>query len=420
MKAELLFIGTELLLGEIENRNAVYLAGQLADLGIDVYYHTAVGDNLERIVGVLQQAHRRSDAVLMTGGLGPTMDDPTREALARFSGRPLRLDAELYRDLEAFYRQRGMPLREGSRRQAMLPEGAQALPNPWGTAPGIWLEHEGRLYIALPGPPREMRPMFEQHVRPRLLTRLAPEGQPRLYRRVLKVCGVPEASLEEQLKDLIAHQQDPTIAPYAKSGEVHLRLATKATSPDEAEQRFAPIESEIRRRLGWRCYGRDDDTLEAVVGARLQAQGLTLAIGESCTGGLAGARITAVPGSSAWFLLSVVAYANSAKEQLLGVPADVLQQHGAVSEPVALALAEGARRQAGADIGLGITGIAGPGGGSEQKPVGTVYLAITGPYGSHSRHVLMRGSRDDIRHRTVTYGLVMLLGYLERSQDTVS
>lgn len=415
MKAELVFIGTELLLGEIENRNATFLSRQLADMGIDVYFQTVVGDNLERIMMTLRQAQQRSDVVLTTGGLGPTMDDATRNAIADLTGRPLRVIPELLADLQSFYSSRGMELKEGSRRQAMLPEGAEALPNPRGTAPGIWLEHEGCIFVALPGPPREMQPMFEEHVKPRLLARIPQDDRKTLYRRILKISGVPEATLEERLYDLIANQTDPTIAPYAKGGEVHLRLATKASTPDEAAARFEPLEREIRRRFGWRLYGQDDDTLEAVVGAKLLQSGLTVAVGESCTGGMAGMRLTNVPGSSAWFKLSVVAYANEMKENLLDVPGEILRKHGAVSEEVAIALAEGARKKAGTDLGLGITGIAGPGGGTPEKPVGTVYTAVVGPKLQVTRRLSLRGSRDDIRVRTVTHALTMILEYLHRS-----
>lgn len=418
MKAELVFIGTELLLGEIENRNAVFLATELADAGIDVYYQSVVGDNLDRIVATLDLARRRSDAVIMTGGLGPTMDDATREALAKLTGRPLRVNPDLLSELEKFYASRGMSVKEGSRRQAMLPEGAEPLPNPRGTAPGIWLVHEGCIFVAMPGPPREMQPMFLDYVKPRLLAQIPSGERQVLFRRILKVAGVPEASLEERLYDLVANQKDPTIAPYAKGGEVHIRLATKAISATEAEARLNPLEEEIKRRIGWRCYGRDGDTLESVVGEQLRKAGLTLAIGESCTGGLAGARITNVPGSSAWFKLSVVAYDNIMKHNILDVPQAMLEQYGAVSEQVAFALADGARSKGAADIGLGITGIAGPGGGTPEKPVGTVYVAVTGPDFRKAQRLQLRGSREDIRHRTVTYGLTMILEYIHHTHRT--
>lgn len=420
MKAELVFIGTELLLGEIENRNATFLASQLAELGIDVYYQTVVGDNPQRLLATLENAAKRSDVVITTGGLGPTMDDATREAIARLTGRPLQVDPDLLADLESFYRSRRMELKEGSRRQAMLPQGAEPIPNPNGTAPGIWLDHDGRSIIALPGPPREMVPMFNDFVRPRLLAKLPQGGRGSLYRRILKIVGVPEATLEERLYDLVANQTDPTIAPYAKRGEVHIRLATKAASREEAQARFDPIETEIRKRIGWRLYGFDDDTLEEVVGRQLKANGYTVAVGESCTGGMTGMRITNVPGSSEWFVMSVVAYSNDIKHRVLNVPTEMLEQHGAVSRPVALALAEGARRLSGADLGLGITGIAGPGGGTPEKPVGTVFVAVVGDDHQIVRNLRLRGSRDDIRYRTTTNSLAMILEYLNRSDDAQS
>ncbi|HEX6989139.1 MAG TPA: competence/damage-inducible protein A, partial [Bacillota bacterium] len=363
MKAELVCIGTELLLGETLNTNAQYLGQHLADLGIDVYRRAVVGDNLARAQEAVAQALARADVVLTTGGLGPTMDDVTREVIAAVTGRPLRRDPALAAALASDLEARGLAVTETQLRQALLPEGAEALPNPYGTAPGIWVEVDGRVVCALPGPPAERRPMFTAQVEPRL-RRLLPGGAAGLHRRILKVCGLPEAEVEDRLADLIARQSDPTIAPYAKSGEIHLRLATKASDPADAAARFDGLEAEIRRRLGWHLFGRDDDTLPGVVGRLLAARGLTLAAAESCTGGLLGARITDVPGSSAYFLLSVVAYSNHAKQRVLGVPGDLLAAHGAVSEPVALAMAEGARRVAGADVGLGVTGIAGPGGGT--------------------------------------------------------
>jgi len=412
MRAELVCVGTELLLGETLNTNAQYLGQRLAHLGIDIYHQTVVGDNLQRACEVTARALERSDLVLMTGGLGPTMDDVTREVIAAVTGRALRRDPEVAGALAAQLKARGLRVSETQLRQALLPEGAEALPNPFGTAPGIWVEHEGRVICALPGPPTELREMFESQVEPRLRRRLPP-GAPVLYRRILKVCGLPEAEVEDRVADLIAGQTDPTIAPYARSGEIHLRLATKAPDPETAAARFDPLEEEIRRRLGHHLFGRDDDTLAGVIGRILVERGLTLAAAESCTGGLLGARITDVPGSSAYFLLSAVTYSNEAKVRVLGVPRPVLERHGAVSEPVALAMAEGARRVVGADIGIGITGIAGPGGGTPAKPVGTVYVGLSWQHGQRCRRLNLRGSRADIRNRTVTYALALLLEMLQ-------
>lgn len=413
MKCELIAIGTELLLGEIVNNNGAFLAQQMADLGIDVYFHTVVGDNLDRIVGALTAASQRAELIVTSGGLGPTMDDATREAFARFTKRPLVLDEEAYRNLAAYYAQRGIEMTERSKRQVTIPEGAELIPNANGTAPGIWLEHERGVLVALPGPPRELRPMFLDHVKPRLRDLLpAAEQKTHLYRRILKVCGMPEATVEQRLEELIRDQVDPTIAPYAKSGEIHLRLATKAQSQEEADARFAPIEAEIKRRLGWHLYGRDDEQLIDVVAARLQERGLRVAVGESCTGGLVGAKLTELPGSSRHFQTSIVAYANEMKTALLGVPAAMIETHGAVSDPVARALANGARRVGQAEIGIGVTGIAGPEGGTPEKPVGTVFVAVSGPAGELCHRLSLRGMRDDIRQRTTTHCLAMLLEYI--------
>lgn len=411
MRAELICVGTELLLGETLNTNAQYLGQRLAGLGVDIYHQSVVGDNLQRACEAAARALSRADVVLITGGLGPTMDDVTREVVASVTGRPLRRDPALVAALSADLQARGLAVSETQLRQAYLPEGAEALPNPHGTAPGIWVEHEGRVVCALPGPPVELRQMFESQVEPRLRARMAP-GTPALHRRTLKVCGLPEAEVEDRLADLIARQADPTIAPYARSGEIHLRLATKAADAAEAAARFDPLEAEIRRRLGRHLFGRDDDTLPGVIGRALAARGLTLALAESCTGGLLGARITEAPGSSAYFLLSAVTYSNEAKEKVLGVPRQLLEEHGAVSEPVALAMADGARRLAGASVGVGVTGIAGPGGGTPEKPVGTVYIGLSWEGGRRAQRLNLRGTRAEIRSRTVSRALALLLELL--------
>ncbi|MEX2356509.1 MAG: competence/damage-inducible protein A [Thermaerobacterales bacterium] len=429
MRADLIFVGTELLLGEILNTNAQYLSRRLAQLGVDVYVQTVVGDNLDRLSDVLADAVNRSDVVITTGGLGPTMDDLTRDAVARVIGRGLVEDPVLIAELEKHFERRGVPMTENNRRQACLPEGASPVPNRNGTAPGISLRHAGCLILCLPGPPRELMPMFEDEVAPRLLG----NGKARLqtlYSRVLKVVGMGESAVEHLLSDLVAGQSDPTIAPYAKSQELHLRLATKASDEQEAEARFAPLETEIRRRLGRHLYGRDDETLEEITGRELVRRGLVLALAESCTGGLIGHRITNVAGSSDYFLMSLVAYDNRVKEQLLGVPAAVLAAHGAVSAETAAAMAEGAlarlrscsgmsNQAAGHHIDrptghvtLAVTGIAGPGGGTADKPVGTVFCAAAGLGYTVTLPLALRGSRSEIKHRSATMALNLLREYL--------
>lgn len=419
MKAELVFVGTELLLGEILNTNAQFLSEQLALLGVDVYYQQTVGDNEERLAGVFRQALSRSDVVIASGGLGPTMDDITREVAAAVTARPLALDEGLLAELKAWFAQRGRPMAENNARQLMVPQGATVLKNDRGTAPGLIIHADGgKAVILLPGPPIELRPMFERQVVPFLTSRMG--GRPlSLISRTLRFIDIGESSLEEALKDLIAAQGDPSIAPYAKTGEVHLRLATKAADSAEGLARIAPVEAEIRSRLGQHLYGTDTTTLEAAVGQLLQERQMTVTLAESCTGGLLGKRITDVPGSSAWFGMGFTTYSYEAKSRFLGVPAALLDEHGAVSEPVVEAMAAGAMERSGADVALAISGIAGPDGGTPEKPVGTVCFGLAARGGAHglmpgvwSRTLQLWGSRADVRDRSATAALAMLRRYL--------
>jgi nicotinamide-nucleotide amidase len=418
MKAELLFVGTELLLGEILNTNAQYLSQQLAGLGIDLYYQSVVGDNWERIAGLMRQALSRSDIVITSGGLGPTEDDITREVTAEVTARPLALHEGVRADLEAFFARRNRSMPQNNLRQAMVPDGATVLPNDRGTAPGLIVPAgDGKAVILLPGPPNELIPLFERYVLPYLTERLG--GQPlTLVTRTLHIVEIGESALMERLAPLVEAQTDPTIAPYAKLAEVHLRLATKAPTVAEGLARIAPVEQQIRALVGEYIYGVDGTTLEAAVGELLRERGLTLSLAESCTGGLIAKRITDVPGSSDYFGFGFTTYANEAKERLLGVPSALLAAHGAVSEPVAAAMAEGALRASGADLAVSVTGIAGPGGGTPTKPVGTVCfgLAATGkaglPAGTWTQTVQLWGSRQDVRERAAQRALTMIRRYL--------
>jgi len=430
VNAELVFVGTELLLGEILNTNAQYLSQQLALLGVDVYHQVVVGDNAPRLRAVLQQALARADLVIACGGLGPTEDDITREVAAEIAGRPLELDQSLVNGLEAWFAARGRKMTENNRRQCMVPRGATVLPNDRGTAPGLIIPAEGgKAFILLPGPPGEMRPMFERHVVPYLTARNG--GLPRrLVTRTLRFVGIGESSLADGLKDLLQAQTDPTIAPYAKTAEVHLRLATRAADEAEGYARIAPVEAEIRARFGRYLYGVDDETLPQVVGRLLAERAMTLSTAESCTGGLVARYITDVPGSSRYFGMGFVTYANEAKMRFLGVPEELLATHGAVSEPVARAMAEGALQQAGADVAVAISGIAGPDGGTPAKPVGTVCFALAGrgyggdpsgtgalPAGVWAETHWFHGDREGVRERAAVHALALvrryLLGYLK-------
>lgn len=389
--AEVLCIGTELLLGNITNGNARWLAEQLAALGIAHHRQAVVGDNRERLIAMVREAAGRCRLLITTGGLGPTPDDLTTEAIAAAFETPLQERPEVWDDIQAKAAARGRVCSLSTRRQALLPEGAAVLPNPTGTAPGmIWSPVPGFTLLTFPGVPSEMQAMWRATAAPWL--RQAGLAQGVFASRLLRFWGVSEAALAEQVADLLA-LENPTVAPYAGAGEVKLRITARAETPELAEALLVPVEAELRARAGDACYGVDDDSLAAVVLAALRRRGQTLAVAESCSGGGLGAALAAVPGASEVFLGGVIAYANAVKRELLGVPAELLERHGAVSDPVALAMAAGARRCSGADWALAISGIAGPGGGSADKPVGLVHIAVAGPAGAASEAIRFGSSR---------------------------
>lgn len=374
--AEILCIGTELLLGEVVNTNANYLAAELARLGIPHYYQTVVGDNPTRIKQAIAIACDRARLLIFTGGLGPTPDDLTTETIADFFETPLIERPEIIADLDQKFAQRG-GYSPSNRKQALLPEGAEILPNPTGTAPGlIWQPQPGLTLMTFPGVPSEMKAMWQQTAVPYLQAQ--GWGQEMIYSRVLRFWGIPESDLAEKVATQIA-LENPTVAPYAGEGEARLRITTRAKSEAEANQLIQPIEQQIRDITGLDCYGANEDTLAKVVGTLLLERQQTLAVAESCTGGGLGAMITAIPGSSAYFWGGIMAYDNRVKKKLLGVDPDALEHCGAVSEIVAEQMAWGVKEMFGSDWALSITGIAGPGGGSELKPVGLVFIGLAGP-----------------------------------------
>ena len=376
---ELLCVGTELLLGNILNGNARWIGERLAGLGLPHYRQSVLGDNRQRLIAFVREAAQRSRVLITTGGLGPTPDDLTTEAIAAAFGVPMEERPEVWADILAKSRSRGREPSPSTRRQALLPQGAQVLPNPTGTAPGmIWSPQPGFTLLTFPGVPSEMRAMWDVTAGPWLQNSGLASGV--FTSRQLHFWGIGESTLAEQIEDLLAGS-NPTVAPYAGGGEVMLRLTARADTPEAGRELLKPVEADLRRRFGQRCFGADADTLASVVIEQLRRCGQTVAVAESCTGGGLGAALTAVPGSSDVVLGGVIAYANAIKQALLGVPAALLEQHGAVSDPVAEAMAEGVRRCTGADWGVAITGIAGPGGGSEEKPVGLVHLAVAGPDG---------------------------------------
>lgn len=405
MRAEVVSVGTELLLGQIVDTDAAYLARQLSELGISVYRRVTVGDNMMRLVAALRQALEDADIVFTIGGLGPTMDDITRDGLAAAMGDTLHEDAEIAEGLRRFFESRGLTVLESNLRQALVPDHGRAIENPNGTAPGLLFEKDGKIGIALPGPPNEFIPMVNDFVVPYLRQKTGNVGTIRSL--TLRIAGVGESAVEDRVKDLM-RDSNPTVAPYAKVGEVHLRVTAKADTAEEADRMIAERAALVRARLGDAIYGENDAPLEKAVVTALQARGQTVATAESCTGGLVAQRITDVAGSSAVFLGGVVAYSNAAKTDLVGVPAELIARVGAVSPEVAQALAEGARRRFGADYGIGVTGIAGPDGGTPEKPVGLVYLAVAYEGGCEVEKANFIGSRQVVRHRSSQTVLNML------------
>jgi len=416
MDLELLSVGTELLLGEIVDTNAAYLAEKLSELGINVYHKTTVGDNAERLAAALRVILGRADVVLATGGLGPTEDDITAAVVARVMGVDLVEDEVSAERIRSFARQRGLTVLGSLLKQARVPRGAIVVPNPVGTAPGFIHVNDGKTAIALPGVPAEMKAMAEQTVLPYLAGRAQAAGGAVIVSRILRLAGIGESQAEAEISDLI-RGSNPTVAPYAKTFEVHLRIGARAPDREAAQAMIAPLEAEIRRRLGQHVYGVDGETLEAAIGGMLRKRGKTLALAESCTGGLIGHRITNVPGSSDYLLASLVTYSNQAKVNLLGVPAETIAQHGAVSEETARAMAEGVRVTCGADVGVSVTGIAGPTGATPEKPVGLTYIAVANQTGTVIEEHRLRGDRLMVKERAAQTALYLLYRRLREAQS---
>ena len=408
MRAEIISVGTELLLGEIVDTNAAFLGRRLAELGVDIYHRQTVGDNQGRLVAAFKLALSRSDLVLVSGGLGPTMDDLTREALAEVLGARLVLDEGAVRHLEAYFTRLGRPMTDNNRRQAYRPEGADFIANRRGTAPGILARYQGRTIICMPGVPRELETMFEGEVIPRLLRNSNGEKNRVIKSRTLLLTGLGESAAENAIADIIKEQTNPTIAPYAGLGEVRLRLTATAAGAEEALALIHPLEARLRERLGDVIYGVDGDTLEGVVAEKLTNRGLILAVAESCTGGLVSHRLTNIPGSSVFFRQGMIVYSNEAKKELLDVPDEVLEEFGAVSSQVAEAMARGVRLAGDADLGLAITGIAGPGGATPTKPVGLVYLALAYDGDCLVEKHTFSGQREEVKYRASQAALNLL------------
>lgn len=409
MKAEIIAVGTELLLGQIVNTNAQFLAVECAAIGIDTYFQTVVGDNEERLVQALRIATERADLVICTGGLGPTQDDLTKDVLGRFLDRPLVYHEPTMERIRGFFAARGVHMVESNARQALTLEGGDPLLNDTGHAVGVAVAAAGCRYMLLPGPPKEMKPMFLTYGKPWLLEAMGEERP--LFSRMLKFAGIGESTLEHELIDLIEAQQDPTIAPYAKEGEVTIRLATKAQSREEADRKLQPVEEAIGKRVGQYLFAREDIGIEAAVSRLLKERGETLVTAESCTGGLLSDLLTSLPGSSEVFKGGIVSYSNELKHKLLDIPMEVLEGDGApgaVSAQTAELMAVNLRRALDADYALSVTGVAGPG-SSEGKPPGLVYIGLARRDGTvEVTENRLGGSREIVKLRSAKQALYML------------
>jgi nicotinamide-nucleotide amidase len=402
MTVEIICVGTEILMGNIINTNAAFLAEQCAAHGCANYYQTVVGDNAERLEWAIRTAMERADVVLLSGGLGPTEDDMTKEVAAKVCGRKLVEDAASRKAIEDFFHARGKEPTENNWKQALVPEGGHVIPNPNGTAPGICIEDDRCALILMPGPPEEMKPMFFEYVVPQLVAM----SDQVFYSKMVKVCGVGESRAETEILDLIDGQTNPTIATYAKLGEVDIRVTASGATREEARATAMPVVEELKKRFGDHVFTLDEEVnLEQALVNLLLDRNLTVATAESCTGGLIASRLVNVPGVSEVFGTGLVTYANEAKQSLLGVKKQTLQKFGAVSEETALEMAKGLAAGSRADVVIATTGIAGPDGGTEEKPVGTVYIGV----GVRGEYVVkrynFRGNRGIIRQAASTAAL---------------
>ena len=416
MIVETLAIGTELLLGQVVNTNATTIGSRLAQAGLDHFHQTVVGDNLDRAVSAIRLALSRADAVIVTGGIGPTKDDVTREVIGVATGLPLVFDEDYAETLRGWWVERGETMPDSNLRQAYNPEGAEMILNLKGTAPGVHLEHEGTWIFSLPGVPAEMLPMMDDHVIP-FLQGLSDLDDAVVVSRMIRTWGESEAWVGELLDDLFEAGRNPTIAFLASAGEIKIRVTAKAATDESANALIAPVEKEIRRRMGPRVFGVDDDTVEQVVLMSLLERGWTVGTAESASGGLIAGKITSIPGSSAAFRGSVVAYNACLKQRLLGVPLSLIDEHGAVSEPVAEAMAVGAAELLGADCVIATTGAAGP--DPHDQAAGTMIVCVRTPELVRTRTLQLPGDRERVRAYTVTAALhhLRLAMHLPREFD---
>ncbi|PCK21472.1 competence/damage-inducible protein A [Bacillus pumilus] len=411
-KAEIIAVGSELLLGQITNTNAQFISKQLAEIGVNVYYHTAVGDNPERLKQAIQVAQERSNFIIFSGGLGPTKDDLTKETIANTLGKELVLNEEAFESIQDYFQKTGRDMSPNNRKQALVLDGSDVLVNRFGMAPGMFIQEEDTFYILLPGPPSELHPMFENETKPLISEKLGLKEK--IVSVVLRFFGIGESQLETDLEDIIDAQTNPTIAPLAADGEVTLRLTAKHEDEKETERLLKETEAQILERVGEYFYGYGDTSLVREASKALHELGKTVAAAESLTGGMFSEWLTDLEGASSIFNGSVVCYTNQVKQQVLGCREETLFSHGAVSKECALELAEGVRKLTGSDIGISFTGVAGPA-TQEEQPVGKVCIGLATKDQTDVFEWMFTGSRSGIRKRAVKYGLHHLLKLLKES-----
>lgn len=404
MKAEIFSVGTEILLGEILDTNAKYIASQLANIGIDVFYKTSIGDNEKRLLNAIDIAYKRADIIISTGGLGPTDDDLTKETFAKYFNKKLVRHKESLENLKSYYVNEDMPL--SNLKQADIPEGAIVLLNENGTASGCIIEENNKIAVILPGPPKECIPMFDKQVKP-VLEKYTNKV---LVSKNLNLCGIGESNASEIIRDLMLSSKNPTIAPYANNNEMRFRVTASGKNKNEAKEILKPTVDKLYDIFKDYIYGEDDDTLQDVIVGKLIKNNMTISTAESCTGGLLASTIINVPSASSVFLNGVICYSNESKIYELDVCKKHLKKYGAVSEQVAIQMAEGIRKKSNTTIGISTTGIAGPAGGTEEKPVGLVYIAIS-MEGKETicRKLMLKGNRQKIREKTVNICFTNLL-----------
>ena len=399
MKAEIIAVGTEILLGDIVNTNAQFISKELASIGIDVFRQEVIGDNEDRLFEMLDEALKRSDIVITTGGLGPTGDDLTKETACKYFGMNLVLHQKSLEELKKYFARLNKEITESNLKQVYFPKESIVLPNPNGTAPGAILEKDNKFIIILPGPPKEMKPMFLNHVK----KFLSAKGNGMIVSKVIRILGIGESFAAEKLKDLIDESINPTIAPYAKDEDVIFRITAKADTEEEGFKLIEPVKNQVIDRFGADYYAEDEETIEQVVSKMLVEKKLKIATAESCTGGMIASRLISYPGISEVFLEGAVTYSNEAKVRTLNVKQETLDEFGAVSQETAKEMARGIANRAGADISVVTTGIAGPGGGTEDKPVGLVYIGVFFNGKVSTYRYVFNGDRNKVRLRaTIT------------------